>query len=417
MTSTEKKLTPWQEKLLNALVNKYENSATFRGENKLNQMFAVEPGKVFDGYGKGKDKTAVEEIAAFESEMESLQARGLIFIESDPKRPMQKEYLMLKADEGQVKQFYGILGRRNKREILKEQADMYRQYLGRHALLDRYCTHMLDEVENRLKVQKDSEGDLLKLLDAVLGNREDLLERELSMEVFGYSKQIEKHLMNSLITVLKKYGDTAQLLDGIEDENEERQILLGEYRIYMNPSVVYLKGYAELTFPGGHRVQVTPEVPLGFLSSALENLENIHIGVPTVMTVENLTSFHRMEDRNVLFIFLSGYHNTAKQQLIKKMGREKRVWQHFGDLDPSGFLILRHLRRGTGLPFEPVHMGAEELKTYAGYGIELSEDDRKMLENMRSEGEFPEVLQEMERLGIKVEQEIISLDLYRKRGV
>ena len=36
-----------------------------------------------------------------------------------------------------------------------------------------------------------------------------------------------------------------------------------------------------------------------------------------IMTVENLTSFNRIKKTNTFFIFLSGYHNSAKQIFLK----------------------------------------------------------------------------------------------------
>lgn len=47
---------------------------------------------------------------------------------------------------------------------------------------------------------------------------------------------------------------------------------------------------------------------------------------------------------------MSGYHNTLKQYVIKKIAAEnpKLKLFHFGDLDPDGFYILEHLKSGTG---------------------------------------------------------------------
>ncbi len=160
----------------------------------------------------------------------------------------------------------------------------------------------------------------------------------------------------------------------------------------------------------------TPSFPLGLSSQSLESLQQIRIRVPTVMTVENLTSFHRMRDENTFFIFLSGYHNTAKQTLLRRMAEENagKQWLHFGDLDPSGFAILSHLRRGTGIAFSPYRMGAEELEAHRRFGQRLTEEDSRILNSLLEKGEFSGTLQAMRRLGIKVEQEIISLELARR---
>ena len=92
----------------------------------------------------------------------------------------------------------------------------------------------------------------------------------------------------------------------------------------------------------------------------MKNLEEIRIIEKRVMTVENLTSFNRIQSVDTFLIFLSGYHNSAKQDLIRKI-YEKNVslrWVHFGDIDPEGFYILEHLKRGTGIDVEPVYMNS-----------------------------------------------------------
>lgn len=59
------------------------------------------------------------------------------------------------------------------------------------------------------------------------------------------------------------------------------------------------------------------------------------------MTVENLTSFHRLEREHIFYLFLSGYHTRTKQALLQQIARENPglSWHHFGDLDPDGLAI------------------------------------------------------------------------------
>lgn len=40
------------------------------------------------------------------------------------------------------------------------------------------------------------------------------------------------------------------------------------------------------------------------------------------MTVENLTSFHRLEREHIFYLFLSGYHTRTKQALLQRIARE-----------------------------------------------------------------------------------------------
>ncbi len=100
-----------------------------------------------------------------------------------------------------------------------------------------------------------------------------------------------------------------------------------------------------------------------------------------VMTVENLTTFHRMQSREVFYVYLSGYHNTLKQYVIKKIAAEnpRLKWFHFGDLDPDGFYILEHLKSGTGIDFETFRMSVMDLELYKAFGKSIIKRDKRKM--------------------------------------
>ena len=127
-----------------------------------------------------------------------------------------------------------------------------------------------------------------------------------------------------------------------EDKRETERILLAEHQIYPNPSYVYFKGNAEFYFSNGPCVRTDPSMPMAFSSAALKGLKALYIGDEAVITVENLTSFNRMQMERAFLIFLSGYHNLAKQAFIKQIAGDnpEKQWHHFGDIDPDGFYIV-----------------------------------------------------------------------------
>jgi hypothetical protein len=64
-----------------------------------------------------------------------------------------------------------------------------------------------------------------------------------------------------------------------------------------------------------------------------------------VMTVENLGPFVDMpKPRELLLIHQPGWNTPLSQQFIKMLGPELS-WYHFGDLDPEGIAIYRHLKQ------------------------------------------------------------------------
>jgi hypothetical protein len=173
---------------------------------------------------------------------------------------------------------------------------------------------------------------------------------------------------------------------------------------------VYLKGRTELLFEDGSKCRIAGE-PVAFSSRLLQKLSSITVQSEKIMTVENLTSFHRMNDKDCFYLFLSGYHNTTKQSLLKRIAGENphKAWYHFGDLDPDGFYILEHLKNGTGIEFKPFRMDIDTLKSYRMYGKALENNDRIKAKNLIHNGMYKEILNYMLDNDCKLEQEIVSL--------
>lgn len=128
------------------------------------------------------------------------------------------------------------------------------------------------------------------------------------------------------------------------------------------------------------------------------------------MTIENLTSFNRMEEENTFMIFLSGYHNSAKQKLIRKIYdiNSSLEWHHFGDIDPDGFYIIENLRRGTEIDFRPVYMDIDILKQYKTYAKPLTDHDIRKANALLNYEMYADIMRYMLDVGKKLEQEIVS---------
>ena len=67
-----------QKQVLEALLDQYERSKTYQGENKVIQSFQIPPEKVFPDYGS--DYADMDQIRDFEAWMRELEQDGLITI-------------------------------------------------------------------------------------------------------------------------------------------------------------------------------------------------------------------------------------------------------------------------------------------------------------------------------------------------
>ena len=105
-------------------------------------------------------------------------------------------------------------------------------------------------------------------------------------------------------------------------------------------------------------------------SACIKEIADFEITDTKIMTVENLTSFNRIKEDDIFYIFLSVYHNSAKQNFIKKIHsqNQEKKYLHFGDIDPDGFYILQDLRTKTNINFVPYKMGIAQLERDVKWG-------------------------------------------------
>ena len=441
-----KEITKYQRKVLSLLLNKYERSKTYSGDNKVNQSFSIRPDSVFREYYS--DFADPVELRNFHQEMEELEhfpaADGAQLIALTWKN---EEIRSIKANVDAMPFYYSLLGSESKDQLRETEKEFYRSRLGRHPVIDSFLSEQLERLESGKKASLDGRSSLdmetaetvLKLAEAILTNEQDLLERELSIMVLSDSKTFEKHFRTRVCRFMMRYdkrwqeeisssGSSHSRLEGIEDERERQQIILEEYGVFANPSYVYLKGDGDLWFedsgeelhlgcehpsaPSSETLHLSCEHPLALSSETLRKLKKIQVYGDKIITVENITSFNRLSGGSDRFyIYLSGYHNTVKQRLLQKIYRDQeceKQWLHFGDIDPDGFYILESLNRGTGIDIRPLWMGIEELKKYAGYGKPLQDNDRIKAKNLLRSGKYEDVMRYMLDNDLKLEQEIIS---------
>ena len=398
-------LTKTQHKLLEILLDKYENSKTYKGENQVQQSFAVAPTVLMTEYDS--DFANVDKLRLFESELEELASQGLIYME---KRGVVIRRIVLNI--GAIPRFYEILSRKDKNALIQEQLDFYAGYLDKDALVSRFCAEQMEllHLGRKTKYNLVEAKKLLSLCLLVVNNQHELLERELSIVYFSNSKIFEQKYRTRLCHILQQYGEYDDLLEGIDDKREIEQIILAEHNIYSNPSYLYVKGDATLFFTDLTPIEMSLATPMAFSSTSLSRLERIEIHGPKVMTIENLTSFNRMQEQGYFYLFLSGYHNTAKQRLLMQIAEQNKglQWLHFGDIDPDGFLIIEHLRKKTGIDFAPIYMGCEELEEYARYAKLLENNDIIKAKNMLQKGLYQKEMEYMLSHNYKLEQEIVS---------
>ena len=111
-------------------------------------------------------------------------------------------------------------------------------------------------------------------------------------------------------------------------------------------------------------------------------------------------------------MYLGGFASRPQIEFLKKVIRDNPdvMYQHFGDIDIGGFLIHRHLCKRTSAAFGLYCMGVRQLsdERFQGCLKALTENDLARLKGLKEDAAYREVLEYMEKYGVKLEQEIVS---------
>lgn len=206
-----------------------------------------------------------------------------------------------------------------------------------------------------------------------------------------------------------------------KDRFQDTYDILGEFNTAKNPTLVMFKGVGSFvineckvelaSFPHG----------IGISSNDLSLVQfRRDREVRQVITIENLTSFNRFQREDALMIYLGGFHNTARRNLLLEIHQiyPEAEYLHWGDIDVGGFRIFLDLCNKTGIPFQTMYMKAEVLEKYKAYTKELSSNDRRELDRILAEseisgnkslaGEDINTLRRMREWNVKLEQEVVT---------
>ena len=399
-----------QKQILQKLLSKYESSKTYKGVNSVSQSFTIRPSDVYKEYEK--DSADINEVADFENQCKLLKSEN--FIQLDWKYDRITKIIVISTDENWNK-IRTILGVKDKNLRLKEEICFYSKFYDdtmTPQIVKDFCKNQIERLESGKDAEfiREDAKDIIDLLTFILQNKNEILERELSISVLSNSKTWEEKYKKKVLRILRKSNYFNSVIENCSDEKEQNTIILEECNIFANPSYVYFKGNGIINFEDGNNLNVFLGFPIALSSASIANITSFEIFDSKIMTVENLTSFNRINESDVFYVFLSGYHNSAKQQLLRKIFNynQHKEYYHFGDIDPDGFYILENLRAKTRIDFKPYKMGIEELEKYSEFTKSLEENDITKAKTLIEKGCHTEVMNYMLNHNQKLEQEIIS---------
>jgi hypothetical protein len=388
-------ISKYEKEIINKLLDKYENSKSFTGDNKVNQNFTVKISSIFPKY---KDQSNYEVFKEINDSVDILVRKELIIAKQNAYRLYNGATLNM----DKLEDSYYYVGRISKKNKNNDVIKLLQKYDLKNDVLKSYCNVQYDRLKNNKSIEYFND-DLTELENILIACYEifninvETFQRDFSVRLYKDSKMFEK-IKNKVISLLFQYGDFP-----------EKEAVLGNLNVIKNPSYINVKGNAEISISGQKLDLSKIKGDIAISSILLEDINSITVMGASVITIENLTSFHTFNDRNAFAIYLGGYHNSARRELIKKIYKQNPPlkFYHFGDIDAGGFYILEHLKRETGVDFQPYKMDVETLKQYNDYTKKLTENDRIRLNNLL-DSKYSNVIMYMLENNCKLEQESIE---------
>lgn len=391
----------YEKKILNSLVDKYEASRSFIGNNKVNQRFKVCISKMFIEY---TDHSKFEIFRDVNESIEVLKRKGYISAKMDSRKVYENVFLSL----DNLSEIYMYLKRKPKKDIHKRLKLLLLEHMNDNEILSEYCKEQLDRIANNRSVEyfnndfQEFESILLAVKEVMLVETEQFI-REFSIRIFKDSKFFQT-IQTKVEKLLYEYGDFP-----------EKDKILPSFNLVKTPTYVNYKGAGKIIISGQIIDLLKLSSDIAISSKMLPDIESIEVLGSKVITIENLTSFHRFNEQDFFVIFLGGFHNTVRREFIKKLYEQnpQKQYYHFGDIDVGGFRVLEHLKNKTKVPFRGYHMDIDTLVKYKEFSKKLTKNDRINLERLLIHDEYVSVINFMLENNCKLEQEaVVSMSIF-----
>ncbi|NLI12592.1 hypothetical protein Pmgp_00803 [Pelotomaculum propionicicum] len=455
--------------ILNALLDRYERSATGKTELSLETGNAVNmlpgagraSGERSDGTGpEGQfpekrlenvekparriwfhfnrknlpayfDDTSARPKSEINESCLVLAGRGLIeirWVKHEEGNLIEKVALNTKA----VGDAYRYLGRKPRAAAASEVCALARTYsAGAPSWAASFFSCMAERLSRGESVARYFDiGDLervellFKAVREAAVLKDETPRRVFSQRVLGDSKAFDS-VAGSLARAARDFHPAFRAGEGEgegEREGWEQKEVLAELGLVDNPQHLFISGPLKFSVEG--RV-VDTEVftpDLGLPSEMVRQMEVLEISAERVITIENLTAYYEFIKRHpgrFLTVYLGGYHNSPRRLFLTKLrgyleaaGREVAFY-HWGDIDYGGFTIFNHLRGKCGLELKPLCMDVATLRRYEQFGLPFDRAYGQRLRRLLEQEEyrlFHEVILYMLEKGIRLEQECVEVD-------
>lgn len=397
----------YEKKLLAALVEKYRKSKKDSKTNVIARRTRITPDKLYKAYRQNDGD--LEKIEAVNQAVFRCRERGFLTFEQEGfSNEIRVIYLAdEKVDEIEryLEETYQYESRYAVKQRFEKLIAAYEKESPAAGFVCEKLKRMLEE--NRVSQNYLQMEDMLKALVFIEKNERELFLREASMLIYGDSKYLEENALHPVCRVLREYLERSCREDELEDE------ILEEYHIVRERQKLCLKGNITIRMAGRELELGAFADGVEFFADELKQLEWIRIHTSHFMTVENRTSWLRLNIPDAALLYLGGYCVRSQRDFLKKVFSDnpELVFWHFGDIDAGGFYIHEHLCRVTGILFRLYRMSRKELENplFQSCLRPLTQQDRIRLMSLKKQELYRDLAVYMLEKNVKLEQEIVSL--------
>ena len=374
-------MNEYEVKIVNALLKKYYKRKTMHKDGKVNRRIDLTINKILKNYSDYN--VDLEKKEHVNKAIESLENRSYITpLKLKFSEDYEKIYLNLDNINKLEEYAANELGITPRTFTVDELKGIIKKYRSKGIVTDYYINSLEETINNRsTQIDVDKEKDILKTLSFLEDNNEFLYIREASILIFSDSKYLENKRKSQVKSILANYY-TSVGEDIFEEEN-----LFERFNIYDTDQDICVKGPVIIEF---ENKTIDIDGLLGGVSFSIKDIDKIKsiiVNADKVMTIENKTSFLRMNN-NDCYIYLGGFASKPQIVFIKKLISDNpdKEYLHFGDIDAGGFWIHRKLCEQTNQFFDLFHMSENDLKNtdYSRYLKNLSENDIKRLNSLKT---------------------------------
>jgi hypothetical protein len=407
----------YKKAILNILLDKFERSKSYLGNQSSRRILLNLFSKEFPGYNIEKPEIR-EFINSIVRELEAEEIIGFEWLKFEKGNIIEKVWLRLEN----IDAAYREAGRASKSHRALVILQMVRE-LKEHISLP-WVKQYLEDTEANIETHKsaspflpeDERGaqavlNALKVIDA--HHNEEYLERVFSLKCFGDSKFFEKQVRKRVVNILKRYlpGD----LDGIEPPSDDE--ILAQIGIVSSPEQIDFCGGMVSTLAGKCVDFSVFKQGIAVNSYTAQEMEIVALkSIQKVLFIENKANYldYLLKKRaeNELVIFHGGFYSPVKGMFFQKIyeiGKRDGVsFYHWGDIDAGGFRMFNRLKTNIIPGLQPYLMDKSAFLSKKQYWLPFDEKYGSILEGMLGKDEFAEfweVIGVMLTFKSKLEQE------------